>query len=476
MMQTLTAIWQTVDDRLGLTKNLKPIMDHRVPKESKWAYVFGSATLFAFLLQVVTGVALATVYDPSANGAYHSLEYISRQATLGSFVRGLHYFGASAMIIFIGVHMLRVFLYAAYKFPREGNWLTGVVLLMFTLGMAFTGQLMRWDQTAVWSVNIAARQAVRVPLIGGYLQQFTYAGDRLSGLTLTHFFDLHVFIIPGLMFAFLGIHLYLVLYNGISEPPKDGVAVDPKTYRRQYKELVKKDGVPFWPDAAWRDALFGSLVIAAVVTCAIVWGPPHLAPPPNPTNLIASPRPDWYLLWYFAILAMSPHQLESWIMILAPALIFGSMFALPFFFNSGQRSLKRRPWAVAWVTIVVVGVCTLWYEGKVSPWSPRFDAAALPASITASLSPQAQRGAQLFHDKRCESCHMIEGYGGLRGPNLTRVADRLNTEQMEWRIMNGGHNMPAFAGILHPDEMNDILTFLHTRDLPQGTQLGTTSP
>jgi ubiquinol-cytochrome c reductase cytochrome b subunit len=474
MIALLLRMWHTVDDRLGLVKNLKPIMDHRVPKESKWAYVFGSATLFAFLLQVVTGVVLATVYNPSAAGAYHSLEYISRTATLGSFVRGLHYFGASAMILFIGIHMLRVFLYAAYKFPREGNWLTGVVLLAFTLGMGFTGQLLRWDQDAVWSVNIAARQAVRVPFLGPYLQQFTYAGDKLSGLTLSHFFDLHVFIIPGIMFAFVGVHLYLVLYNGISEPPKSGVPVDPRTYRRQYKELVKKNGAPFWPDAAWRDALFGSLVIAAIVTFAFVYGPPHLGPPPNPTNLIAEPRPDWYLLWYFAILAMSPHSLESGIMILAPLAVFGSMFALPFLFNKGERSLKRRPWAVAWVVIVVVGVCSLWYEGKVSPWSPRFDAKPLPASLTASLSPNAQHGAALFHDKRCESCHMVDGYGGLRGPNLTRVADRITTQQMEWRILNGGHNMPSFASILKPQEVNDLLEFLHSRDIAADARAGVT--
>ena len=473
-MGILLQIWHTVDDRLGIVKNLKPIMDHRVPEESKWAYVFGSATLFSFVLQVVTGVVLATVYDPSPKGAYRSLEYISRQATLGSFVRGLHYFGASSMVLFIGVHMLRVFLSGAYKFPREGNWLTGVILLMFTLGMGFTGQLLRWDQTAIWSVNIAARQAVRVPVLGPYLQQFTYAGDRLNGLTLSHFFDLHVFIIPGMMFAFIGVHLYLVLYNGISEPAVEGVPVNPKTYRRQYKELVKKNGVPFWPDSAWRDALFGSLVIAGIVTLGFVVGPPHLARAPDPTLLHAEPRPDWYLLWYFAILAMSPHQLESAIMILAPAVIFGSMFALPFFFNSGERSLKRRPWAVAWVTVVVVGVCALWYEGKVSPWSPRFNAPPLPAPLTASLSLSAQYGAVLFHDKRCESCHMVAGYGGLRGPNLTRVADRLNDSQMEWRILNGGHNMPAFAGILQPQEVDELLSFLHTRDIPTGARVGTT--
>jgi ubiquinol-cytochrome c reductase cytochrome b subunit len=342
---------------------------------------------------------------------------------------------------------------------------------MFTLGMGLTGQLLRWDQTAIWSVNIAARQAVRVPFIGKYLEEFVYAGDRLNGMTLNHFFDLHVFIIPGLMFAFIGVHLYLVLYNGISEPPVEGVPVHPKTYRHQYTELVKKDGVPFWPDAAWRDALFGSLVIAGIVTLGFVFGPPHLAPPPNPTLLHAEPRPDWYLLWYFAILAMSPHQLESGIMILAPAAIFGAMIALPFFFNSGERSLKRRPWAVGWVIIVVVGVCTLWYEGKISPWSPRFDAPPLPASMTAELSPSAQQGAVLFHDKRCESCHMINGYGGLRGPNLTHVADRMTDAQMEWRILNGGHNMPSFASILKPQEVDDLLSFLHTRGIAPASQV-----
>ena len=211
-------------------------------------------------------------------------------------------------------------------------------------------------------------------------------------------------------------------------------------------------------------------MVAGIVTLGFVYGPPHLAPPPNPTLLDASPRPDWYLLWYFAILAMSPHQLESGIMILAPAAVFGSMFALPFFFNSGERSLKRRPWAVAWVTIVIVGVCTLWYEGKVSPWSPRFDAPPLPASFTASLSPSAQHGAVLFHEKRCESCHMVQGYGGLRGPNLTRVADHMNTQEMEWRILNGGHNMPAFAGILKPEETNDLLSFLQIRNISPDTR------
>lgn len=472
-MGALLRLWHLIDDRMGISKALKPMMDHKVPPESKWAYVFGTATLFSFLLQIVTGIALATTYVPSSEGAYRSLKYISQQATFGHFIRSLHYFGATMMILFIGIHMLRVFLYASYKYPREANWMTGVFLLAFTLAMGFTGQLLRYDQDAVWSVNIAVRQAVRVPFIGHWLQRFAYAGDRLNGATLTHFYDLHVFILPGLLIAFIGVHLYLVLYNGISEPPKAGNPVDPKTYRKQYKERMKKEGVPFWPDAAWRDALFGSLVIAAAVAAAAIHGAPHLQKPPDPTLLNAYPRPDWYLLWYFAILALSPHKLESYIMIAAPIMVFGSLFLLPVFFNKGERAASRRPWALAWLIIVVVSVLALWREGKVAGWSPRFEARGLSTTAYNAADPATHRGAILFHDKGCEYCHEIHGQGGLRGPNLSDVANHITPQQMEIRILTGANNMPAYAGILHSNEVNDIVHFLSTMRTEAGPNLST---
>ncbi|MEO8726475.1 MAG: cytochrome b N-terminal domain-containing protein [Acidobacteriaceae bacterium] len=473
MSNTAKRAWRVIDDRLGISKALKPLMSHKVPKQSKWAYVFGTATLFSFVLQVVTGVVLATTYVPSTENAYSTLKYIDNQALLGHVVRGLHYFGASAMIMFIGIHMLQAYMYASYKYPREANWLTGVVLLMLTLTMGFTGQLLRWDQIAYWSVNIAARQAARVPWIGLRLEHFVFAGDHIGGATLTHFYDLHVFIIPALIIMVVGVHLYLVIYHGISAPPKAGQPVDPSTERKKYEQIIKKDGVPFWPDAAWRDALFGSLVVAAVVALAFTIGPPQLSKPPDPTLLNAYPRPDWYLLWYFAVLAMSPHKLENYIIILGPALIFGSMFLLPFFFNKGERAISKRPWAIGWIVIIVLGVCTLWYEGRVAPWSPRFEAQPLPESVYAASGPAAHRGAVLFHDKGCEYCHQIQGHGGLRGPNLSDVANRMTEEQMTIRILGGGHNMPAFAGILHPDQMNDILAFLKTLRMRPGPSLNT---
>jgi ubiquinol-cytochrome c reductase cytochrome b subunit len=262
-----------------------------------------------------------------------------------------------------------------------------------------------------------------------------------------------------------------VLYNGISEPPKAGAPVNPKLYKAQYKELLQKEGVPFWPDAAWRDALFGSLVIAACIALAATIGAPKLVYPADPSVIHADPRPDWYLLWYFAVLALSPHSLESYITFLAPLIIFASMFALPFLFNRGERSMSRRPWAVAWVVIVVIGVLGLWREGAIAPWSPRFQSPPLPNSLPATASADAFHGQVLFHAKGCEYCHTINGLGGIRGPNLSNVANQLSQQQMVWRILNGGRNMPAFGGILAPDEVTQLVAYLQTRRLRPGPYL-----
>jgi ubiquinol-cytochrome c reductase cytochrome b subunit len=342
--------------------------------------------------------------------------------------------------------------------------------------MGFTGQLMRWDQNAIWSVNIAARQAARVPWIGERLEHFVYAGDHLGGATLTRFYDLHVFVLPAAILLVVALHLFLVLHNGISEPPKAGNPVDPKTYRAQYQQLLDREGVPFWPDAAWRDALFGSLMIATVVALAFSIGAPELSKPPDPTLLDAYPRPDWDLLWYFAVLALSPHKLENYIIILGPLLIFGSMFALPFFFNRGERSMARRPWALGWVIIITVGVLSLWHEGQVAPWSPHFGAQPLPASDYSGVSSAAQHGAVLFHDKGCEYCHRIEDHGGLRGPDLTNVGNRLTTQQMKIRILTGGTNMPAFAGILKSNQLDDLVAFLESRRTHPGPSMTVPQP
>jgi ubiquinol-cytochrome c reductase cytochrome b subunit len=451
-----------LDDRSGLLTAARHALEHPVPPRTGWWYVFGSATLLAFVLQVVTGIALATAYVPSSGQAYDSLRFISEQALLGRFLRGMHYFGASAMVLLIGIHVSRTYLMAAYKFPRELNWLTGAVLLLLTLALAFTGQLLRWDQNAVWSVIVGAAQAGRMPIVGPDLARFILAGDTIGGATLSRFFAFHVFFIPALVFGLIGLHLALVLKHGISERPKAGEPVDPATYRARYETLLRREGVPFWPDAAWRDVVFGACMVAVVALLAIVVGPPELGRPPDPSLLEAYPRPDWYFLWYFAVLAFAPAHLETIIIVLGP-LLFGAILLLLPIFNKGERSVRRRPWAGLLVVFIWTTIVAFWIAGERADWSPDFSAKPLPASVVRSTAPAVVEGAKLFQSKGCEFCHAIEGNGGKRGPDLSQVGSRMTPDQIEARITNGGPNMPAYARSLTPEEVRTIVAFLVTR-------------
>ncbi len=242
---------------------------------------------------------------------------------------------------------------------------------------------------------------------------------------------------PGFIFAFVGLHLWLVLRHGISEPPKASQPVDPKTYRAEYKELIEKEGKPFWPDSAWRDVVFCVAMIVVIAVLALVSGAPALGKPPDPSVVDAMPRPDWYLMWYFAVLALLPPWMEEYLIVYGPLLVGIILIGLPFVFNRGERSFRRRPWAVAIVLMVVVMIGTLWLAGLKSPWSPNFKAKPLSAAVVGTTNGPVFLGAQLFHDKGCLNCHWIVNDGGRRGPDLTYVGERLSTNLMVLRIANG---------------------------------------
>jgi len=301
-----------------------------------------------------------------------------------------------------------------------------------------------------------------MPVFGRDLAQFILAGDTIGGATLSRFFAFHVFFIPALVFGLVGLHLALVLKHGISERPRPGDPVDPDTYRDRYGELLRREGVPFWPDAAWRDVVFGAATVATVVLLAIVVGPPALGRPPDPSILEAYPRPDWYFLWYFAVLAMLPQNLETVIIVLGP-LLFGAFLLLVPLFNRGERSVRRRPWAAGLVIFIWTTIGVFWFAGERADWSPDFSAPKLPASVVAGLDSTAATGAALFHDKGCEFCHAMAGFGGKRGPDLSEVASRMTRDQLVARITNGGPNMPAYARSMSPAEVQAIVAFLATR-------------
>ncbi len=466
MKQKLRKVWDWFDDRTGTSKVFQATAGHLIPPGTGWKYVLGSATLLAFCIQLATGIVLATMYVPSTSQAYETLKYMTEQDAFGHLMRGMHYWGASAMVLLAGLHMIRVFLMGAYKFPREMNWITGVLLLTFMLGISFTGQLLRWDQNAIWSVVVFAEQAGKFPVIGNSLAHLLLGGETIGGQTLSHFFVLHVFILPGLLLTFLFVHLFLVIRNGISEPPKVGEVVDPKTYRKKYEKLLKETGEPFWPNAAWRDMLFGCFVIISVTVLAIMFGPPALDPPPDPTLLNAEPRPDWYFLWYFSVLALSPHELENYIIILGPMSAGIILLVWPILFNKGERHPLRRPWAVIIVVVTCLIIGALWIAGNRANWSPRFDARPLTAEVVELPNKAVAEGMELYNVHGCLYCHAIEGYGGYRGPDLTYIGDQLTRPEIVIRIMNGGYNMPSYAPSLTGRELELIVDFMQSRKRP----------
>ena len=463
MKRRLLDIWRWVDDRSGISELFDLLKAHLVPPGAKWNYVWGSATLFCFVVQVVTGISLAFLYQPSADVAYASLQYIEQQAFLGSFIRGLHNWGASGMVVLMGLHMIRVYVNAAYKYPREMSWITGVVLMGITIIMAFTGQLLRWDDNGVWSAVVAAEQMGRIPLVGDYVAYFLLGGTTINGESLNRFFAMHTFLFPLLLSAIVGFHLWLVLRNGISEPPKAGRPVDPATYRAWYQDMLQRKGVPFFPDAVWRDAVFAAGVLVVLVVLTVFVGAPALTSPPDLTNVHANPKPDWYLIWVFALFALMPREIESYVMVFGTLLLVVGLFSVPFLSRGGERSPLRRPWAMAGVAMILVVMVALSYVGFREPWSPRFDAAPLVAGQTLTdPTDQQARGLELFNTEGCLYCHMIDGHGGIRGPNLTDVERRLTREQLIVRIVNGARNMPAYGASLTDEELEAIVAFLQS--------------
>jgi ubiquinol-cytochrome c reductase cytochrome b subunit len=374
------------------------------------------------------------------------------------------------MIILVGIHMIRVYLTASYKFPREMSWITGAFLLLFTLGMGFTGQLLRWDSNGVWSAIVGAEQAGRIPLIGSIISGLILAGKNLGGATLSRFFAVHVFLFPAFLFLIIGIHVYLVIRNGISEPPKTGSPVDKSTYRQWYHNMLKEKGVPFWPDAGWRDMAFGVLVVTIILILAFVFKAPEIGAPPDPSNIQSNPRPDWYFLWIFALFALMPRDLEAWAIAFLPLIIGIILLALPLVFEKGERSPARRPWSVAIVVIMLTTVAIFWHYGELAPWSPNFGVKPLSAQIIGNTSQEALAGADLFYKKGCLYCHKLSDKGGIRGPDLSGVSYRLTGEQMIIRIINGSDQMPAYASVLTNHELNKLVAFLKTRKSGRGSE------
>jgi len=363
------------------------------------------------------------------------------------------------------LHMIQVFLWGAHKYPRELTWIVGVFLFLCTLGMAFTGQILRWDQDAYWGLGIGASIASRAPGIGDTMVQLLLGGPIIAGRTLSRFFAVHVFLVPGILIGMIGLHLWLVLRIGINEWPMPGRAVSRETYRHRYEEEVHKDGVPFFPHAARKDMVACGVVVLAVVLCALLFGPfgPHGVP--DPTLIDAAPKPDFYFLALYALFALLPPWTETVVILIGPVIAIAVLFLVPFFAGTGEKSWQRRPVAVLAVLVIVLIMATLAGLGVTVPWSPKMEAwtaAATPVRYVQGRTPLELQGALVLQNKQCRTCHSLGGEGGRRGPALDGVATRQTRDQLVRQVLQGGGNMPAYGKNLSPAEVNALVAFMGT--------------
>lgn len=324
------ALW--INERTGLIDPLQAFLRYPVPGyvHKNLLYSLGGLTLVNLLIQMVSGVLLMVYYDPSAVSAYDSVDYIMYQAPLGWLVRGLHHYGASSMVILVVLHMIHTFSYSAYKKPREFNWVSGVLLLLITLGFGFTGYLLPWDQRGYWATKVGTEIAGSLPGLGTTLMGLMRGGGELGQLTLTRFYTTHVIVLPVLLLLFVGFHLALLRFHGMAP------AVTKRAQARTHET------VPFYPNWMLTDAILGLGLLALLIYLSWTAAAP-LEFPADPTGGDYVPKPEWYFLFFYQLLKYFPGPLEPIATAVIPALIFGSMLLLPFLDTSSERRPWRKP-------------------------------------------------------------------------------------------------------------------------------------
>src|ERR1700737_2456446 len=322
-----SGVWAWLNRRTGLDTLLRAALYEPIPGGARLAYVFGSALLFIFISQVITGVFLALYYVPSADHAHTTVAYITKAITAGSFLRSLHAYGSSAMVIVLLLHLSQTYIYGAYKGRRELLWLSGCLLFALILGMAFTGYLLPWDQRSYFATAVGTNAASEIPLVGESLKRMMRGGTEMGTLTISRFFVAHVFLIPACIFALVASHIFLFRKAGAAGP------VDENPYEPKQKPEL------FYPRQVLMDlSLTALLIIGLGLLCFFV--PMQLGPPANPADAQYVPRPEWYYLPIFQWLKYW-HGAASVVGVLViPMVVVAAVIALPFL----DRSTERRPW------------------------------------------------------------------------------------------------------------------------------------
>jgi ubiquinol-cytochrome c reductase cytochrome b subunit len=405
-----------IERRTGFVSMTKDFLTEDIPGGASYWYVFGSATLFAMILQIVTGIFLTFFYAPSASTAWESTKSIYDHP-FQHFVLSVHYWGASAMIALLFLHLLQVVIWGAYKSPRELQWIVGVLLLLVTMVLGLTGYLLPWDMNAYFASQVAINLTLTAPILGPYIQQFAQDGTTMGTLTINRFFGLHVWLMPALLVALVGAHLAIFRWNGPAGPPVE----DPRPLKKGR----------FWPDQMFMDG-FASFILFLIIIALAAFAPPFLDAKADPANSTFIPYPAWYFLDLFGLLNLVPGDFEVIGAIVIPGIATAIILLLPWIDRSTTRMVgSRKPvmWMVGGALAVMWGL-TIWSQISIMGKAEAAGQGGAPAvaaaeqaninsagggtggapSNSAATSPQAAAGQKVFA-QNCSSCHGASGQG-----------------------------------------------------------------
>ena len=337
-------VFAFVDERVGLKQLTAKMLNESVPGGSRWAYVFGSILLFIFGMQTVTGVLLMFYYVPTADHAYASTQYIIHDVDYGWFLLSYHFWGSSAMVVCVFAHMSQVFLWGAYKKPRELIWVVGLALFALVMGFGFTGYLLPWDQRAFWATTVGVEIMDKIPVIGDFLARFLKGGPIPGQMTLSRFFVIHVMVLPAALIGLAGLHLFLFRCAGPAGP-----------FRGTPVELKAKTDY-FFPRQIWKDVV-GMAMVFACISALAFWEPVVLLDEATPDPGDYHPEPEWYFLFIFQHLRLRMFSGEFGQFLasmLLPGLLGVMLLLLPFFDRNPERNIFKRPLAlIGWVVLTV---------------------------------------------------------------------------------------------------------------------------
>jgi ubiquinol-cytochrome c reductase cytochrome b subunit len=419
----MRTILDWLDHRTGYRAALTHLLEERLPQGAGWAFTSGSALLFLLAVQVVTGVGLTMYYVPTPLLAYDTVRFITDTLTLGWLLRGLHFWGATFIVVAAGIHMLRVFFFGSYRAPREVTWLTGVVMFLLILAFSLSGYLLPWDQKAYWATTVTINIAAGTPFIGERIADVLRGGSHLGALTLGRWYAAHVFLLPAALVVFVLAHIALMRRHGISGP------------------ITVQEGptVSFYPWHAIKDTLVMAAVFALLLTFAVQF-PAHLDEIANPADASYVPRPDWYFLSLFELLKYFPGPFEPVATMVIPGLVVGFLVALPFL----DRGPDRRPFSRGRLVFSSAMI------GLVAALSAltSLGLADMPTTYDPNdWGPRAIAGHQLVTapDNKCARCHVSGGPAAELA--ITRI-----TKDEEWLLSHMADPVAIAPGVRTEDD------------------------